>query len=1217
MAKKNARRRFSSPAPQAGVALPADQLGAFDSAYHSGDYPRALRLAEAMVQRYPKIAQAHELHAKALGRLERYADACDAMVRVMERVATPGTDQQLKLAQYQVLAGRAKTAVAALEGILEVESAHLAALVWLSRAYHQLGNNPKALEINGRALALDAHNEEMLHWRARILDQHKRHDEALKTLEQLLAINPKRIGANNHIAALYVKEGGYKKAETHFSEELKLDPSNGQIHSNLLVAAHYNPEYSAENLFTMLVEWEKRFAKPSSGRADTLKNPAKKLRIGLLSGGFRMHPVGQMILPALKHLPCQQFEVIAYSTSQIVDKLTQQIQEVIHRWEMIEGLSAGQLNQKFRNDSIDILIDMNGAGEGSRYDTLTQEPAPLIVKWVGSLINTTGLSCFDYLLSDSIETPEGVDDLYVEKLIRLPDDYICYHVPEHAPSCNALPALSNGYITFGCLNNPAKLSPPMLAEWAKLLKEVPDSKLLLRGIQFESSRYRDKIADIFAEHGVAADRLVLEGPAQHQEFMATYQRIDIALDTWPYSGGLTTCEALMMGVPVVTRVGPTFAGRHSATHLANAGLPELVTDSWEDFRIRAKELASDLPNLAVIRAALRTILTDSPICDGPRFASHLTTALRAIWQRHCEGKAPEALTFSKSGAAQFADEYAPVKLAVALPSGGFDWQLESPVLAVDNGAILAARADARELLGSGRVVMLSFDPAGKLTSVDHLAQYGEIQHFAHTSLGSGQPATLHVGVGLEPTTLELISQDAKIETHEIPTVALDSIEGLPAIDLLALDACHDDISILWHAEQALKNTLLIQVRVVFQTIAQNQPDFARVNDWMEKHGFRFYRFFNEHYRGYFPDSVLKEKRQATDLQSADALFIPTSERYAELGSRQRIKLSFVLHTLYDIYDLAYSLLKETDPERAARYLEVEGLIEEFDTSFESSNEVPPPAGPPIPQDDHIKGKPILSVICTTYNHADYIEDAIKGIISQKTDFPFEIIIHDDASTDGTQDIIEVYASKYPDMIVPIYQKENQYSQNRKPLDICLPLSKGQYVAICEGDDYWTDAGKLQKQFEYMENHKECVVTHHNAFVFEGGGLIAESKLPQKFSRGFSSNELLKNDCFVLTLSMMFRKKFNNFPSEKGNVENGDNFLISMLGLYGESHYLENIKPAAYRLHSGSTWSSKTMKEKSKMLANSFWWIAAYHERKKRLDLADFYYKKSASALKRG
>ncbi|RTR04416.1 tetratricopeptide repeat protein [Halomonas nitroreducens] len=927
MARKQACRPSKHKMPQAAHSLKPTDVQVFESAFARQDYHRALQLAESLVSRSPASPQAHELCANSLGRLERLEEAVEAMQKAVDLAERASAGQRLKLAQYQVLAGKASHAVSLLEGLVQEEPENVMALAWLSRAHHQLGQNSRGLEVNDCLMALEYHHEEGLLWRSRILDQLSRHDETLETLRKLHEVNPRRVGVLNHMASLFTKEGDYDEAEKHYREELALDPSNGKVHSNFWMSSHYNPAYDAGSLFRMAIEWDRHFSERSSrGRAETVKDAGKRLRIGLLSGGFRMHPVGQMILPALQNLPNDQFELVFYSSNQYVDKLTQSVQTLAYRWQSIEGLSDSQLDKKVREDEIDILIDMNGAGEGSRYRTLTREPAPLIVKWVGGLVNTTGLESVDYLLSDHIETPEGVDKRYTEKLIRLPDDYICYHFPRHAPACNGLPALANGYITFGCLNNPAKLSAPLLQEWSTLLKEVPNSKLLLRGVQFESKRFRGKITAIFSEHGISEDRLLLEGPAKHEEFLETYQRIDIALDTWPYSGGLTTCESLLMGVPVVTRTGPTFAGRHSATHLTNAGLPELVTDNWDDFRARARELADDLPNLAVIRAALRTILLDSPICNGPRFASHLITALRAIWQRHCVGKAPEALSFSKSGAAQFADEDTPVKLALASQAQGFDWQLESPVLTVDNGAVLAMRRDARELLGSGRVVMLSFDPAGKMETVDHLAQYGEIQHFPYTSLGDGQPAPLYLAEGLEPTSLAPIDNDGELETHEIPTVALDGIVGLPNIDVLALDACHDNLSVLGNAFEALQNAFAIQVGVAFEPVSEHHPDFSRVQSLMREMGFRFHCFVSEKKKSWFPEGAVVESRTASELKVVEALFIPGHDRMGSFSVAQRVRLAFILHALFGANDVAFRILSDVDESLAIQYLDDERLV---------------------------------------------------------------------------------------------------------------------------------------------------------------------------------------------------------------------------------------------------------------------------------------------------
>ncbi|MCP1305485.1 glycosyltransferase [Halomonas sp. R1t8] len=502
----------------------------------------------------------------------------------------------------------------------------------------------------------------------------------------------------------------------------------------------------------------------------------------------------------------------------------------------------------------------------------------------------------------------------------------------------------------------------------------------------------------------------------------------------------------------------------------------------------------------------------------------------------------------------------------------FDWQISGKVIVLDNRAKLIKSGAADKLAALGAFGIVSFDPASEVDDPKQYEGSETIQVFQHALLGDGKPSTLYTCLAPEMSSTlaplpeaqqpEHRRQGAKVLTKlPINTIALDSIEGLGSLDWLILDDLSDAMAILENGEKALKETLIIQVRIAFQPTHKRQPNLAEVQHWMSRHGFRFYRFNNEQHRSHLPESVPEEQRQATELTSADAVFLPSQERMVTLSDEQKLKLAFVLNTVFEAKDMAYELLNEVDLALGEKYLVAQGLVA-------PKSQVPPPASPAIPQSEHVKGEPVVSVVCATYNHVNFIEDAIKGFIAQKTDFPFEVIIHDDASTDGTQEVIKRYAEQYPELIRPIYQTENQYSQNKKPLDICLPLTKGRYVAICEGDDYWTDSNKLQIQFDYMEQHPDCVVTHHNAFVFDSGALVRESKLPEHCIRSFTSDELLKNDCFVLTLSMMFRKKFDKFPKEKGNVGNGDNFLISMLGLYGDSTYLED--PESVRPAPGST-----------------------------------------------
>jgi protein O-GlcNAc transferase len=289
-----------------------------------------------------------------------------------------------------------------------------------------------------------------------------------------------------------------------------------------------------------------------------------------------------------------------------------------------------------QSNDIDILIDLGGFGDFGRINVCGHRPAPLQVKWVGSQFHSTGLASIDYFLTDRWETPAGYEAFYTEKLLRMPDGYICYLPPAYAPEIGPLPAARNGYITFGCLNNLMKMTPTTLKVWAEILHAVPDSHLLLRCPQFSDPGPRERIGKYFADQGISSGRLQFSGRAVHREFLNTYNEIDIALDPFPYSGGLSTCEAVYMGVPVLALAGEIFAARHSVSHLSNAGLQDWIAYSTEEYVAKAIKFAADLPGLANFRGNLRRRVTNSPLCDAPRFGKNLGAALRKIWVEYCE-----------------------------------------------------------------------------------------------------------------------------------------------------------------------------------------------------------------------------------------------------------------------------------------------------------------------------------------------------------------------------------------------------------------------------------------------------------------------------------------------------------------------------------------------------------------------------------------------------
>lgn len=252
-------------------------------------------------------------------------------------------------------------------------------------------------------------------------------------------------------------------------------------------------------------------------------------------------------------------------------------------------------------------------------------------------------------------------------------------------------------------------------------------------------------------------------------------------------------------------------------------------------------------------------------------------------------------------------------------------------------------------------------------------------------------------------------------------------------------------------------------------------------------------------------------------------------------------------------------------------------------------------------------EPLVSITCQAFNHESFIEDALIGFLRQETRFPFEILIHDDASTDGTVNIIKKYEHLYPRIIKPIYQTENQYSKGNRPGQLNRNRAKGKYIATCEGDDYWSDPLKLQKQVDYLEANPKTVISGHDAFVIDQkGNLLKESKLPESHKRDYSGHELQQGKGWILTMSWVYRNIEMDFAPERAMVKNGDTFFTSILGEYGGSHYHNDIKPSAYRIHDGGVWSSVSKSERVDDTINTYFWMYRYYKRRGFNSLSSLY-----------
>ena len=361
-------------------------------------------------------------------------------------------------------------------------------------------------------------------------------------------------------------------------------------------------------------------------------DPARRLRIGLLSGSLRTHPVGWLTIAGFESLDPQAFEIVVLTQHASRDAIARRFRAIAGEWHDIDTIPDAEVAALGRSLGIDVLIDLGGWGDQGTLAACALRPAPVQVKWVGMQNHSTGLAEMDFFISDRWETPDGTDRLYSERLLRLPDGYVCYSAPPDAPEVAPLPAEASGAVTFGCFNNLAKITPRTIATWARVLQRVPGARLLLKTHQFSDRITADRVRAAFAAHNVDPARITTRGSSSHRTQLAQHAEIDIVLDPFPYSGGLTTCEALWMGVPVVTMPGESFASRHSASHLSNAGLAEWVAPDVDAYVETAVARAADLPGLRRLRAELRPRLKASPLCNAPRFAANLGAALRQAWR---------------------------------------------------------------------------------------------------------------------------------------------------------------------------------------------------------------------------------------------------------------------------------------------------------------------------------------------------------------------------------------------------------------------------------------------------------------------------------------------------------------------------------------------------------------------------------------------------------
>lgn len=586
------RPSFAEARNGLGIALLA--LRSYDEAVEQFQQAIALR---------PDFAEPHQGLGTALIKLNRYAEAAE---------------------QFQQALGRNPNNVKAICG--------------LGAALLETGDIEMAHACWERAIEFDPEWSESYLGLGRELKMKGEDSRALACFEKAIQLDGANHGAHAELGSSLFFWDRYEDGMTHLQQAIDLSPDEPLWQASLLYQLHFYPGFPAMEQAIRHRAFGERFEaklKPTWTPHANVPDIGRPLRVGFVSGDFRQHSVGHFMAGLLPSLKATGLELVAYANQTKHDAMTDRMKAQFSAWRECETLSDGKLAEQIRADAIDVLVDLSGHTSGNRLLVFARKPAPVQVTYLG-YPDTTGLSAIDYILGDPRMFPVGEEALYVEKPWRLPDTSLCFMPPDLPVEVDPLPATQNGYVTFGCMNNRGKVNDAVIETWARILSAVPGSRMLLQNKPYGDTGVADYVRSRFAARGIAGDRLGMIGSLPWREHLEMYNRVDIALDPFPYNGTTTSVEGLWMGVPVLALKGDRLVSHMGESILHAVKMPEWIAADKTDYVAEAVAFAGDLPALAEIRAGLRPRLLASPICDAPRFARNMEAAFRGMWQKWCE-----------------------------------------------------------------------------------------------------------------------------------------------------------------------------------------------------------------------------------------------------------------------------------------------------------------------------------------------------------------------------------------------------------------------------------------------------------------------------------------------------------------------------------------------------------------------------------------------------
>ena len=596
--------------------------------------PGSLPTTVAVNRRSPQSndAEAHYDVGNSMIALGQYESAATCY-RLALKLKPDFVEAHYNLGNALKDSGQLETAAASFRHALALRPDLVDAHYNLGNIFKDLGKFQDAVNCYRQALALQPGDFDALNNLGISRQNLFSFEDAMASYHKALAIKPDFAEAHNNLGNAYRDIGQIDQAIACYQRALQLRQDYFEAHSNLLFALNYSTSHTPSFNLEQASDFGRIASKKSALRFTSWHSPGQpeKLRVGLVSGDLRNHVVGYFLEAVLAHINPARVELIAYSTQHKEDELTARIRPYFSLWKSLSGKSDDDAARTIHADGVHVLLDISGHTAYNRLPVFSRKPAPVQASWLGYFA-TTGLAEMDYFLADETGLPETLRDQFTEAAWILPDTRLCFTAPDVDIPATPLPALSNGAITFGCFQNLTKVNDEVLTVWEKIFAALPNARLRMQCKQLAEQAQVEKLFQRLQQHGIRPAQVELQSASSRENYLAAHCEVDLILDTFPFPGGTTTCEALWMGVPTLTLAGESLLARQGASLLSAAGLPEWVATGKSDYISKAAALASDLPKLSMLRAGLRRQVLASPLFDAPRFARNFEEALRGMWE---------------------------------------------------------------------------------------------------------------------------------------------------------------------------------------------------------------------------------------------------------------------------------------------------------------------------------------------------------------------------------------------------------------------------------------------------------------------------------------------------------------------------------------------------------------------------------------------------------